>query len=414
MVALAGLGLTGCGGASGQAAGPGRPAPGTAWTAKLTGRGQLSVRGVAALSDGGALVVGAFDGALAAEALTSAGASDGFAAALSPSGAVVWTAALRGPGDQDLTAAAVAADGLIAVVGTSAGAAQLARGKEALAADVAGQPGAVIARLDAGGAPRWVRRIDVTDYAVPTAVAWSPDGSLLVAGYFAGVLDPRATALPATGGQDVWIARMNGPDGALAWIRRAGGPGADVPHGLAAGPDGATLVGSFQRWADFSSSTVRGADDTADPFVAHVGPDGFVWARSFPADGAGSATAACLLADGRIALAISIAGVVEIGGERVASAGDGRGLVAMLSREGEPRWARAVEESRSADGIACDAAGVTAVGESAGGDGYAQRFTLEGARAWTSAVKGPAAAIAGDGAAPLVGGGDAVTRLRGR
>ena len=78
------------------------------------------------------------------------------------------------------------------------------------------------------------------------------------------------------------------------------------------------------------------------------------------------------------------------------------------------QWNSIVEESRSADGIACDAAGVTAVGESAGGDGYAQRFSLEGVAAWTRPVGGPAAAIAGDGAAPLVGGGDAVTRLRGR
>jgi hypothetical protein len=387
-------------------------APGTAWTTKLTGRGQVSVRGVAALPAGGALAVGVFDGALAANGLTSAGGDDGFAAALSPSGGVAWSAALRGPGHQDLTAAAIAADGSIAVVGTSNGSAQIAAGGKALDAVAAGQPGAVIARLDTSGAPAWVRGVGATHYAVPTAVAWSPDGALLVAGYFSGVLDPRGAALPAAGGQDVWIARMNARDGRIEWLRRAGGPGADVPHGLAAGADGATLVGSFQRWADFSSSTVRGADETADPFVVHVGPDGFVWARSFPADGAGTATAACMLADGRVALAMSIAGVVQVGAERVASAGDGRGLVALLSREGEPRWVRAIEESRSADGIACDAAGVTAVGESAGGDGYAQRFSLDGVASWTRPVGGPAAAVAGDGAAPLVGGGDAVTLLR--
>ncbi|HTE53626.1 MAG TPA: hypothetical protein VK698_22380 [Kofleriaceae bacterium] len=374
--------------------------------------GQASARGVAALPGGGAVAVGGFEGSLAAgsAALTSAGRGDGFALGLSPAGDVVWSAALRGAGDQDLTAVASGTGGALAVAGTSTGPAEL--GGKPIA--TSGQPGAIAARLDARGQVVWTRSIAATDYAVPTALAWTADGDVVVAGYFAGSLDPGGAALVGAGSLDVWVARLAGGDGRVVWLHRAGGPGADSPHAIVAVGDGAVVAGSFQRWADFSSSTVRGADQSADPFVALVGVDGFGWARSFAADGAGAALGLCAAADGRLAVAMTIAGVIEVGGDRVASGGESRGLVALLDASGEPAWARPVDQSRSADAVACGARGVTVVGAPDDGVGYAAMFSPAGAPGWSRPLELAPAAIAASGDGAVVGGGGFIARLRGR
>jgi hypothetical protein len=380
----------------------------------LAGDGQASVRGVAALPDGGVVAVGAFEGQLAAGsvAMASGGASDGFALGISPAGRVGWGVALTGSGGQDLTAVAAGETGAVAAIGTATGPARL--GGQAVRAT--GQPAAIAVRLGPGGAPVWQRAIGATGYAVPTALAWTDDGDVVVAGYFAGTLDPGGRALAGAGGLDVWVARLAGADGRLVWLHRAGGPGADTAHAIAVAGGAVVVAGSFQRWADFSSATLRAADDSADPFVAAAGADGFAWARSFPTEGAGAAHALIRAAGERLAVAVTFTGVIGLGESTIRAGRSGeRGLVALLDATGAVLWARPIDRSSSADALAIGERGLLVAGASSGGTGYLASLSPGGAARWTrsiGAVLPTALAATGEGA--VVGGSDLIARHRAR
>lgn len=355
----------------------------------VAGDGRAGVRGLAGRPDGAAVAVGAFDGRLAAGpiALTSAGARDGFALGVSPEGVATWGVALAGPGDQELTAAASAADGSVALAGTSAGSAQL--GGRAI--DVMGEPGAVVARVNGRGAPAWQRAIAATGYSVPVAVAWTGDGDVVVAGYFSGTLDPAGAALHGAGSLDVWVARLAGADGRLVWIHRAGGPAADAARAIAVVGDAVIVGGSFHRWADFSSTTLQGGDALSDAFVAAVGPGGFVWARSFAADGAGAVQALAPAPGTRVTAAITFDGAIDVGETRIEVEGEGSlGLVALLDAEGKPTWARPVGTADSADALAVAGETVAVAGEDTASRGYVAGVSLAGRSQWARPVDGPA------------------------
>jgi hypothetical protein len=392
-----------CGGASGTASAPRAAEPD--WLLMLAGDGRAGVRGLAGLPGGAAIAVGAFDGGLAAGpvVLTSAGARDGFALGVSPAGAATWGVALAGPGDQELTAAAAAADGSVALGGTSAGSAQL--GGRAI--DVMGEPGAIVARVDGRGAPVWQRAIAATGYAVPVAVAWTGDGDVVVAGYFSGTLDPAGAALHGAGSLDVWVARLAGADGRLLWIHRAGGPAADTARAIAVVGDAVLVGGSFHRWADFSSTTLQSGDAQSDAFVAAVGPGGFLWARSFAADGAGVVQALAPAPGSRVAAAITFDGAIDIGETRVEVDGEGSlGLVALLDAGGKPVWARPVGTADSADALALTGETLAVAGEDTETRAYVAGVSLTGASRWARPVDGPAllSALAGDRSGALLGG----------
>jgi len=373
------------------------------WVVMLAGAGRAGVRGLAALPDGGAVAVGGFDGELAAGRvrLASAGAGDGFAVGLSPAGAVSWGVALAGAGDQELTA--VAAGAGLAVAGTSGGAAVLA----GRAVEVTGQPGAVVARVDGSGAPLWQKSISATGYAVPAALAWTGDGDLVVAGYFAGTLDPAGAALHGAGSQDVWVARLAGADGRVMWMHRAGGPGPDAARAIAVADGGIVVAGSFHRWADFSSTTLRSADESADPFLARVGPGGFAWARALASEGAAVAQALVAAPGGRLAAAINFDGSLQVRDKRVeASRERGSGMVALFDMAGQPTGAGAMNGAGSADALVLAGEEMFVAGEAAGSGGYLAAVSPDGRLRWVVPIAGqsvPAALAAGrDGV--LVGG----------
>jgi hypothetical protein len=378
---------------------------------RLAGEGEASVRGVAALPGGGAIAVGRLEGRVGGLALAAAGPADGFVIGLSPSGRIAWTAALGGAGDADLTAAAGGAG--LAVAGTAAGRAELG----GRAAQAEGQPAALVARLDPRGAPLWLRAIGATGYAVPAALAWTADGDLIVAGYYAGTLDPSGAALAAAGSLDVWVARLAGADGKTRWLHRAGGPGADAARAVAVTERGDVLVaGSFHRFADFSSSTLHTADETADPFVARVGDAGFAWARAFPADG--DAVARGLSpAPGGAALAVTFTGVLHAGGVRLEAGDQARGAVALLDASGQVAWTRMLDGARSADAVAVagDSLLVTGASADSTGSGYVAALSLAGAPRWRITVDaGAPAAIATTPGRTVIGGPGFAAAVRSR
>lgn len=320
----------------GAGAGDAAAGAGIEWALVLGGDGQATARGVAALASGGAVLVGGFDGVLEVgqARLTSAGASDGFAIAVDAGGRPFWRQALAGPLGNELSTVATAAGGRIAVAGFAAPGASL--GEREIRG--AGEPIAIVARLDEAGRPAWVRTLSASGYAVTTAVAWTPEGDVVAAGYHGGTLEPDGAALHSAGALDLWVARLRGSDGAIVWLHRAGGPGPDAAYALAVSDAGGIAVaGSLSAWADLSSNRLV-AVAGVDPFVAGVDQTGFRWARSLPSAGSGIGKQLAALPGGDLAVAIEFDGDLLVEDRPLSAAGPGDIVLARLAPAGAIRW----------------------------------------------------------------------------
>ena len=314
---------------------------GVEWALHLAGDGEAAARAVAALPSGGAVVVGGFGGALEAAGarLESAGAGDGFAVATGPDGRIAWTVQLGGPHGEELGAAAAGPGGSVAVGGLAGPGAELA----GAALTGPGEPLAVVARLEPDGRPGWIRAIAASGYAVTTAVAWTAEGDVLAAGYYAGTLEPDGAALHGAGAYDLWVARLRGADGAIVWMHRGGGPGADAAFAVAPGPDGGAWIGgSFARWADLGSARLVTLDEPGDAFIAAVDAGGFRGARSLPTEGTSVTRHLAAVPGGGLVAAVEFDGDLMAGGTRVSAAGAGDVLIARLAADGALAWTRAL------------------------------------------------------------------------
>lgn len=83
----------------------------------------------------------------------------------------------------------------------------------------------------------WVLRIGGAMNERATAIAFSPDGDWLIAGWFEGTATAGSTMLTSAGNADLFVVRVN-PGGTVQWAVRAGGAGNDRPTGIGVGADG--------------------------------------------------------------------------------------------------------------------------------------------------------------------------------
>ncbi|HUS64615.1 MAG TPA: hypothetical protein VMZ28_08745 [Kofleriaceae bacterium] len=322
---------------------------------------------MAALPDGGAVVVGRFDGRLeiGGTRIASAGAGDGFALAAAADGSVRWVVPLAGAGDGELAAVAADGHGAIAVAGAAAGATSLGEAR----AQPIGQPGALVARLDAEGRAVWVQTIAGSDYALATAVAFTAAGDVVAAGYYAGTLDPGGDALHAAGALDVWVALLRGGDGSIAWLHRAGGPAADVAQAVAVDASGLIAVGgAFGAWADFAGTRLDAEDDAGDGFVALVEERGFAGALQLHGPGGAVARGLTGFAGGGLGVAIAFDGQLAVGHDRATSEQETGGAAIRVAPGGEVAWmVPSVADNATFEGVAARGGDLVMAG-SAGGD----------------------------------------------
>ncbi|MBN2496746.1 MAG: hypothetical protein JXR96_19300 [Deltaproteobacteria bacterium] len=259
------------------------------WALGIGGPGYERVWAVDMLPDGSVLCAGAFSGEMvlgkgeAGETrLVATGAADAFAARYSAQGSLVWARSAGSSASAWARAAAASADGGCVLGGWFAGRLTLGAGTPAeTSLEASGQGDAFVARLDAGGALLWARRIGGPGDVECRAVAAAPDGGLVALGRFTGQLEPDGgPALQSAGERDLFLARF-GPQGQLGWIAPIGGPDFDEPGSVAVLADGSVLAaGSFrQRCALAGAAELVSAGDW-DVFAARFAPDGgLVWAR---------------------------------------------------------------------------------------------------------------------------------------
>ncbi|KYG10443.1 hypothetical protein BE21_11940 [Sorangium cellulosum] len=233
---------------------------------------------------------------------------DIFVLALDRGGAPRWMHRLGGPGFDFGGRVAVGPGDDVVVAAQSGGRLTLAR----FAAD-----GAVRFATDVGHLSGYA-----SSFAPIGGVAVDLRGDILVAGNFSGGADLGGGAITGLRGDQAWVAKYSGKDGAHLWSRHFGAP---EDHGMGLGDKAQTLLvdergdvliaGQFAVGADLGEGPIG---DTGGAFLAKVaGEDGAVrWAKALPAAGVVS-TGLSFTPDGRVALIASLRAPFDLGGGTV-------------------------------------------------------------------------------------------------
>jgi hypothetical protein len=252
-----------------------------------------------------------------------------------------------------------------------------------------GEPGAMVAALDAaGGAPAWRAWLDGDEWVVVSALAGASDGGCIVGGSFSGTLRADGAAgaphiVTAANRSDGFVARLTAT-GEVAWLVRFGGLGADAVTGVSASGDRVALVGTFAATAELGGETLHAFDDMAafaDVVVAELdaGTGAKLWARSFGGPADDEAAGVAIDAAGRVVVAATARGVEHVSGRDLVVAGASVPLVAWWSASGEPGPAILV-----GNGSAAGARGVATVGEHAVVAGFYRGSIALGSRTVTA------------------------------
>jgi hypothetical protein len=183
-------------------------------------------------------------------------------------GALSWASRAGGAGEDYAFGIAAAADGGAFVVGYFDGEATF--GETAVAS--AGHWDLFVARYEASGSVSWVKTAGGAQFDVATGVCALPDGGALVTGYIYeqatfGVGEPSEATLVSAGLTDVFVAGF-GATGELVWADRAGGPDLDVGAGIATADGDVVVTGFFTGDATFGGRTLRSSAGSLDAFLA--------------------------------------------------------------------------------------------------------------------------------------------------
>jgi hypothetical protein len=297
---LLGCAMFGCGPGTPE---PARPSAAPAW--QWSGiRDVAGVRGVS-IDDSGVVY------------LTASSAGRHRVMATEPGGAPRWELApAQAPGPL-----AVAGNQVVVTL-TSQGSAPLA---------------AVVAVTTSSGAQRWHRPLLGSDWVLLAAVSGEPDGSSLIAGSFSGNLRIGDHVVSSAGSSDGFVARL-AADGSATWLVRLGGLGADLVSAVCAA-DGAIFLGgtiSGEALLGGLTLTLRAPRSLAgDGFVASLDLTGAPrWAQVLGGSSDDAVTGVAALGGGRVAVAATVRGEVEVGSDALVVQGASDGLLGIWSTAG--------------------------------------------------------------------------------
>ncbi|MBM4359205.1 MAG: nucleotide-binding protein [Deltaproteobacteria bacterium] len=236
------------------------PLCGPAWQLTAGDAKQQLVNGVAIDASGNTFLVGLFEGSmkLGAITLTSVGLSDAFVAKLDPMGTVQW-AFRYGEGVDNQAAQAVAVDAQGNVFVTGYFRASINFGGGALTS--AGGSDVFVAKLNgANGAQLWATKYgNAVDDQIGLAITTDAAGNPYVAGTFAGALTFNQT-VTAVGLQDAFVARLNGANGTATWSTRFGGADNDFARDIALDVNGnVVVIGDFAGTVALGGATLTTA-----------------------------------------------------------------------------------------------------------------------------------------------------------
>jgi hypothetical protein len=346
------------------------------WVVALTGVG-MNNRSVAALAaaPGGEIVFAADTGGstsvkLDAAAVAGLGGNDVALGRLDAAGKQVFLRTLASPNYETPEALAVDPAGRIALAG------RYIRDTPAFDPAFDGvtanppahtNPIGYVALLNPQGFTQALRAFPNSDNGMGSsvvsahAVAFAPDGTIVVGGEFTGAMDLRygeAASQIATsaGNNDAWIVKLDTTMNKISWATAFGGTSADNIHAISIDPSG-NVTAAFNYGTAITISgtgilpTPSGFTDIG---IVRFDPNGGM-AAAYGYGSSGSDVPSTIVVDrwGEPIVAGSMSATISFGG-KVATGygGNGDGFIAKLSPTGAGLWAYGIGGSGGTDQFA--------------------------------------------------------------
>jgi hypothetical protein len=359
------------------------------------------------------------------DSLDSRGPSEAFVAKLSPAGELLWVRTLGSEGADFASAVAVDSAGNIIVLGGFEGRMEFAGSAQR----ASGMGDLFVASYSPEGDESWVRRLGGPRWELAASLAVDISGDILVAGAFEHTLLVADQVLESEGEADAFAVRL-APDGSHIWSFRLGGRGWDEASAITVDAEGnAVVAGALTgALAGTLTGTLTGAStgqERGHGFVARYSAEGKpLWNQRFTGTATDRALAVAATPGGAIVVAGTFAGAVDLGGERLDSAGKHDIFLASYDQDGRHLWsrryggsqgdcARAITVDRNGDFVV---AGSISGEVSLGGDTlraghldmFVARYSATGEHLWSHSFAGAGAgtrsvAITADGGVVAAG-----------
>lgn len=320
----------------------------------IVGGGAASVSAIGVDAGSSVVVAGNFltSADFGAGPIASRSANDLFVARYAPDGKLVWVRQYGQTGAQYAQGVALGSDGSVALCGIYSGAVDL--GGTTLT-----KGGMFVARYDAAGKLQWVHAMNDGN---PNAggVAIDAKGEVILTGDIYGTTDLGGGPIPHMS-RGAFVARY-AVDGRLLWAKVHGtaAPAYSVGTGLALDAEGEIVIGGrFFGMVDTGKGTVTSKGET-DGFVSRYTADGnLLWTRSFGGTLSDGITAVAVGPQGETWASGHFRQEIDLGEQKLQSAGDLDGLVLKYGRDGQLMQARRFggPKSDSASSIAVDGSG---------------------------------------------------------
>lgn len=314
---------------------------GVAWAKRVGAGFDEHSKGVAALPDGGAVIVGTFDGSVdfGGVTLTSIAGPDAFVLRIDEDGNLGFVLQFE---NADARAVTVDDNGDIFVAGDFMGSSTF--GQVALTSSA---NDVFVARISSAGDVIAAKGYASVSKAGALAIA-SGSGSTYVTGSFTGAIDFGTGSLPGAGSRDVVLARLDANLDAT-FVKRYGDDTSQEARAVAVLSDGsAVIAGGFRGTLDFDGTSLV-ADTQDDVFVARVDQDAsIVFARRFGDAAEQGARAVAIAGNGDLLVAGGFKGSLNAGDGPITSADGEDVFLARLDPMGAAvqtmRWGGALDQ----------------------------------------------------------------------
>jgi len=153
---------------------------------------------------------------------------------------------------------------------------------------------------------------------------------VVLSGKFQGSVSFGGTALTSAGGDDIFLAKLSGSNGAHTWSKRFGSTSGDISLGVDVDGNGnVVMTGYFTGSVDFGGGVLSGSG--LDVFVAKYSSAGaHIWSKRFGGFDTQIGNSVASASTGEVSVAGYFANTIDFGTGTLTSAGTYDGFIASI------------------------------------------------------------------------------------
>lgn len=303
----------------------------------------LDIQAITVDNSGNVLISGSFQGtvSIASTTLTSAGASDGFVAKISNSGAWIWAKRIGGTSNDWAPGVDTDSTGNIYISGGFQS--SMTVGSTTLTS--AGSNDLFIAKLDSSGNFQWVNKVGGIGDDNPgwlSNLAVDTSGNSYVSGQMSSSFTINGNTFTSTGGRDAFVAKFDS-SGTFVWGANGGSTSSENVYGIALDTSNNVFItGNMGGNATFGSNSLT-TNGSRDGFLAKLSNAGaWMWAVNIGSNGGEDSYSVGIDSSDNPFISGSFLSPITIGGSTLTSAGLSDGFIAKWNSTGTFQWAKSI------------------------------------------------------------------------